>query len=86
MLGIELVKDRKSKEPANEETQAIFDYCMDKGLIFQVRGVRNLKNVIRLVPPMTTPKDQIDRAMSIMFDAVKSVTKGKRRRRAGARK
>ena len=86
LLGIELVKDRKSKEPANEETQAIFDYCMDKGLIFQVRGVRDLKNVIRLVPPMTTPKDQIDRAMSIMFDAVKSVAKGKRRRRAGARK
>lgn len=85
LLGIELVKDRKSKEPANAETQKIFDYCMDKGLIFQIRGVRDLKNVIRLVPPMTTPKDHVERAMSIMYDAVKSVAKG-RRRKAGARR
>ncbi|HAT35495.1 MAG TPA: hypothetical protein DCS82_07250 [Rhodospirillaceae bacterium] len=88
LLGIELVKDRRTKKPANEETQKIFDYCMDKGLIFQIRGVRDMKNVIRLVPPMTTPKEQVDRAMSIMYDAFKSVAKGKRRRkpaRAGAR-
>jgi 2,2-dialkylglycine decarboxylase (pyruvate) len=91
LLGIEFVKDRKSKEPANAETQKIFDYCMDKGLIFQVRGVRDLKNVVRLVPPMTTPKEQIDSAMSIIYDAIKSVVKGKPRRKAisgktGARK
>ena len=80
LLGIELVKDRKSKKPANKETQKIFDYCMEKGLIFQVRGVRDLRNVIRIVPPMTTPKDQIDRSMSIMYDAIKHATKGQRRR------
>ena len=82
LLGIEFVKDRKFKEPANTETQKIFDYCMDKGLIFQVRGVRDLKNVVRLVPPMTTPKEQVDSAMSIMYDAIKAVVKGKPRRKA----
>jgi hypothetical protein len=56
-----------------------------------VRGVRDLKNVVRLVPPMTTPKEQIDSAMSIIYDAIKSVVKGKPRRKAisgktGARK
>ena len=85
LLGIELVKDRKSKEPANAETQKVFDYCMDKGLIFQVRGVRDLKNVIRLVPPMTTPKEQIDSAMSIIYDALRFVVKGKQRRKVGVR-
>ena len=56
LLGIELVTDRQSKIPANTQTQKVYDYALNKGLIFQVRGVRNLKNVIRLVPPMTSTR------------------------------
>ncbi|MDH3703241.1 MAG: aspartate aminotransferase family protein [Alphaproteobacteria bacterium] len=75
LLGIELISDRKRKTPANEETQAIYDYCLDHGLIFQVRGVRALKNVIRLVPPMTTTDAEVDQAMSILYDAFKAVSR-----------
>jgi len=80
LLGIELVTDRHSKAPANAETQAVFESCMKNGLIFQVRGVRELKNVIRLVPPMSTTDAELDRAMSILYDAFKSVShKGRAR-------
>ncbi len=79
LLGIELVTDRKTKTPANLETQAIYDYCLDHGLIFQVRGVRALKNVIRLVPPMTTTDAEVDQAMSILYDAFKAVNRTRRR-------
>ncbi len=82
LLGIELVTDREKKTPANEETRKILTSCLEKGLIFQVRGTRGLQNVIRLVPPMTTPNEQIDRALSILFDAIKSVEKT----RSGPRK
>jgi len=75
LLGIELVKDRRSKMPANAETQAIFEDCLKNGLIFQVRGVRKLKNVIRLVPPMTTTDAEVDRAMSILNDAMEKVSR-----------
>ena len=75
LLGIELVTDRKKKTPANKETQAIFEHCLDAGLIFQVRGVRKLKNVIRLVPPMTATNAEVDRAMAILHDAFAKVSR-----------
>jgi 4-aminobutyrate aminotransferase-like enzyme len=53
--------------------------CQQNGLIFQVRGVGDLLNVIRLVPPMTTSDAEIDRALSIIRDAIAAVSKRGRR-------
>ncbi len=82
LLGIEFVTDRKKKTPANKEVAAMFEYCLSHGLIFQTRGVRDLKNVIRLVPPMSSSDAEVDRAMSIMYDALRAVTKGRRKGKA----
>ena len=73
LLGIELVTDRDRKTPADAQAEQVFAKCFDDGLIFQIRGARGLRNVIRLVPPMTTTDDEVDRAMSIIHDAIKSV-------------
>ena len=78
LIGIELVTDRARKTPANAETQAVFERCLEAGLIFQVRGVRDLKNVIRLVPPMTSTNAEVDRAMDILYDAMVAVSRGAR--------
>jgi 2,2-dialkylglycine decarboxylase (pyruvate) len=82
LLGIEFVTDRVKKTPANKEVSAMFEYCLSHGLIFQTRGVRDLKNVIRLVPPMTSSNAEVDRAMSIMYDALSAVTKGRRKKKS----
>jgi len=71
LIGIELVTDRETRKPANDAGVKVANYCLDKGLIFQMRGVRGDLNVIRLVPPMTTTDEQIDRAMSIIYDGLK---------------
>lgn len=73
LLGIELVTDREKKTPADAQAEQIFKQCFDNGLIFQLRGTRGLRNVIRLVPPMTTTDDEVDRAMTIIHDALKAV-------------
>ena len=86
LLGIELVADRQTKAPANAETQKIYDYALDKGLIFQIRGVRELKNVIRLVPPMTSTRAEVDQAMSILYDAFNGLKKKGLKRKATAGK
>ncbi|MEC8175079.1 MAG: aminotransferase class III-fold pyridoxal phosphate-dependent enzyme, partial [Pseudomonadota bacterium] len=86
LLGIELVADRQTKAPANAETQKIYDYALDKGLIFQIRGVRELKNVIRLVPPMTSTRAEVDQAMSILYDALTGIKKNGLKRKATAGK
>lgn len=81
LLGIEFVTDRVTKTPADREVATMFEYCLSHGLIFQTRGVRDLKNVIRLVPPMTTSDAEVDRAMSILYDAMRAVTRGQGRQK-----
>jgi 2,2-dialkylglycine decarboxylase (pyruvate) len=73
LVGIEFVTDREKKTPANAEVGKIAQYCLDNGLIFQLRGTQGDLNVIRLVPPMTTTETEVDRAMSILHDAIKAV-------------
>lgn len=84
LLGIELVTDREKKTPANDETRKIFTACLDKGLIFQIRGTRGLQNVIRLVPPMTTTDAEIDRALSLLTDVIRAVDKARKNARQAA--
>ena len=79
LIGIELVTDRERKTPANSEAKEIARLCQENGLIFQLRGVGDLLNVIRLVPPMTTSDAEIDRALSIIRDAIAAVSKRGRR-------
>ena len=84
LLGIEFVKNLKSRAPANDLVRRVTERCLAKGLIFQVRGVRELKNVIRLVPPMTTPDGQVDQAMETLREAIAFGLKrarGKRRQK-----
>jgi 2,2-dialkylglycine decarboxylase (pyruvate) len=73
LVGIEFVTDRDKKTPANAEVAKIDQYCLEHGLIFQLRGTRGDLNVIRLVPPMTTTAAEVDRAMSILRDAIAAV-------------
>jgi 2,2-dialkylglycine decarboxylase (pyruvate) len=70
LIGVELVRDRHSKEPATDEGRAIGKYCFDNGLIFSLR--RN-GSVLRLVPPATTTEGQIDSAMDLLGKAIESV-------------
>jgi len=71
LQGIEFVKDRQTKAPANEEGQAMARYCLENGLIFsQRRG----GSVFRFVPPATTTAEQIDEAIDILTAALDKVS------------
>jgi 2,2-dialkylglycine decarboxylase (pyruvate) len=79
LLGVELVTDREKKTPANAAARMVADACLANGLIFQLRGVRGASNVIRLVPPMTTSEAEVDRAMSILYDALRQASRAGQR-------
>ena len=63
LIGIELVRDRGSKQPATEEGRAIGEACFERGLIF---SLRRGGSVLRFVPPATTTPGQIDQAMDLL--------------------
>ena len=77
LLGIECVTDRDKKTPANAEVGKIASHCLEHGLIFQLRGTQGDLNVIRLVPPMVATDAEVDRAMSIMRDAIAAVSRSR---------
>ena len=70
LLGIELVTDRERKTPADDAARIVLQRAERDGLILQLRGVGGHRNVLRLVPPMTTSDDEVDRAIAILVDAL----------------
>jgi 2,2-dialkylglycine decarboxylase (pyruvate) len=75
LMGIELVTNRTTRAPADARTRIAARHCLENGLIFQVRGLSGMQNVIRLVPPMTTTAAEIDRAMSILRDGLRAASR-----------
>ncbi|TFG99896.1 MAG: aminotransferase class III-fold pyridoxal phosphate-dependent enzyme, partial [Candidatus Thorarchaeota archaeon] len=73
MLGIELVKDRNTKEPATQEMLQVMEHCREKGLLIGKGGLDN--NVVRLQPPLELTSAQIDESCSILSEAFSKVEK-----------
>ena len=64
MQGMELVKDRNSKEPAPEATKHLFEATRKLGLIIGKGGLYG--NVIRIAPPMTVNEEEIAMALDVL--------------------
>jgi 4-aminobutyrate aminotransferase len=71
-LGIDLVKDSKTKERAVDEAEVIMYKCMEKGLAFKtIEG-----NVITLRPALVINKEEMDDALDILDAAIGEVERG----------
>ena len=66
LMGMELVKDRQTKEPAIEEAEQVMYSALGKGLSFKV----TMGNIITLTPPLTITKQQMDKAMDILNECL----------------
>ena len=64
MAGMELVRDRGTKEPADKETARILAAAREKGLIVLRCGVHH--NVVRTLMPLTIPDDQLEEGLDIL--------------------
>jgi len=67
MVGMELVKDRETKEPATEETKEVAREAIKRGLIFPTAGVYG--NVIRMLVPLVVKEEEIQEALEILDEA-----------------
>ncbi len=62
MLGLELVKDRTSKERATAEAEQIMYSALTKGLSFKL----TMGNIITLTPPLTITQTEMEQALDIL--------------------
>jgi alanine-glyoxylate transaminase/(R)-3-amino-2-methylpropionate-pyruvate transaminase len=73
MLGVELVKDRKTKEPASNETATIAELAKDRGLLLGKGGLYG--NVIRIKPPMCITKADCDFLVDCLDECLAEVVR-----------
>jgi 4-aminobutyrate aminotransferase-like enzyme len=71
LLGVELVKDRKSKAHASAETARLMDICKDHGVLLGKGGLYG--NVVRVAPPMTINAEQVDHLLEVVDRALAEV-------------
>ena len=64
MLGVELVKNRVTKDPAKEETMQVFEMAKDMGLLIGKGGFYG--NVLRIKPPMCFTKADADFLLEVL--------------------
>jgi (R)-1-hydroxy-2-aminoethylphosphonate ammonia-lyase len=62
LLGVELVRDRQTREPARAEAEAVMYRALEHGLSFKVTA----GNVLTLTPPLTVGDEELDRALDIL--------------------
>lgn len=73
MLGIEFVKDRKTKEPDADIVARIVDEAVQHGLVMEAAGTYN--NVIRFLCPLCVTDAQMDAGIEIYENAIKACIK-----------
>jgi 4-aminobutyrate aminotransferase len=68
MIGIELVKDQKTKEKAPELRDRVVYQAFERGLLVLGAG----DNSIRLCPPLVITRDQCDFALDTLEECLKT--------------
>lgn len=67
MVGVELVKDRITKEPDKESVGKITSYCLQKGVIIISAGI--FSNCLRFLPPLVMSDPQLAYGLDVLEEA-----------------
>ena len=70
MIGIELVRDRQTKERAVDERKALVQAMFRRGVLILGAG----KNAVRLAPPLVLSKSQADSVLEVFDEAVTEIS------------
>ena len=69
MIGVEFVKDRKTKEPATKLVADLIQNVIQKGLLLESCGTAS--NTVRFLAPLTMTDEQMERGLEIFEAALK---------------
>ncbi len=71
MIGLELVRNRETKERAIDERNALVQSMFRRGVLVLGAG----KNAVRIAPPLVLTKSQADSLLHVMDDALGELSK-----------
>jgi 4-aminobutyrate aminotransferase len=73
MIGVELVTDRSSREPASRLASDVVQAAFRRGLLILTAG----KSTLRLAPPLVIDDTDVDNALAIIEDSVIAAAQGR---------
>lgn len=68
LMGVELVKDKKTKEPFDEAGKLVYQTAFRKGLAWIPAG-----HILRMSPPIIMPNEVAEKAMDIIEESIAEV-------------
>jgi 4-aminobutyrate aminotransferase/(S)-3-amino-2-methylpropionate transaminase len=76
MVGVELVADKRTKEPHKPATSAVIKRCYENGLLILKAGTYD--NVVRLLAPLVISDDDLHEGLDILVEALEWADGGMR--------
>jgi 4-aminobutyrate aminotransferase-like enzyme len=76
LIGIELVRDQQTRQPATAEALEVYRRAMDLGVIFGTTRYAGLGNVLKVKPPFTVTRDQLDRVLDVLDQVLTAIERG----------
>ena len=76
LQGVELVRDRATRAPDAATGRAITARCMELGLSMNIVSVGAMAAIWRIAPPLTVTREEIDRGIAILDQAIGEVLAG----------
>ena len=74
MVALELVTDKKTKEPAKLATAGILKRCHTNGVLILKAGTYD--NVVRLLAPLVIPEEDLQKGLDVLVEALEWADKG----------
>ena len=75
LIGVDIVKNSKTREPDKATALKICWRAWEKGLILITFGKHG--NVLRIAPPLNIPEEDLDRGLEVIEESIKDVLEGK---------
>ncbi|NIO21893.1 MAG: aminotransferase class III-fold pyridoxal phosphate-dependent enzyme, partial [Candidatus Aenigmarchaeota archaeon] len=69
-IGVELVRNRTTKEKASQETTKVMRSSVENGVVFGQSLRDGLGNVVKIKPPVVISHEQIDQVVSVLDNAL----------------
>ena len=73
LQGIELVRDKRSKEPADALGNAVTAACLERGLHMNIVQLPGMGGIFRIAPPLTIGEDDLHAGVDILEASLKAV-------------
>ncbi len=75
LIGVDLVKSHKTREPARAEAMKVCWRAWEKGLVMISFG--RFGNVLRIAPPLTITEEELMEGLDIVEESIRDVSEGR---------